>query len=112
MQYRNPENAVFRPTDLKVPSDAGCIKTLKYIQKQIGIDESDTIRTHGLRHTLASYLLSQGVQIKYVSELLGHANTSITTMKTYEHLLKEQNTEQENKAVLALNKLQKIPAND
>lgn len=110
-QYRDPENAVFRSTDLKIPSDAGCIKTLKYIQKQIGIDETETIRTHGLRHTLASYLLSQGVQIKYVSELLGHANTSIT-MKTYEHLLKEQNKEQENKAALALTKLKKIPAND
>jgi len=103
---RDPENAVFKSYDQKIPTDTGCIKTLTTIQDAISIPRKEQIATHGLRHTLASYLLSQGVQIKYVSELLGHKNTAIT-MKAYEHLLKEQNIEQQDKTISALNELSK-----
>ena len=105
-KYRDPENAVFKSTDRKIPTDTGCIKTLTTIQDEIGIPRKAQIATHGLRHTLASYLLSQGIQIKYVSELLGHKNTAIT-MRAYEHLLKEQNVEQQDKTLNALNELVK-----
>jgi len=105
-KYRDPENAVFKSIDCKIPTDTGCIKTLTTIQDEIGIPRKAQIATHGLRHTLASYLLSQGIQIKYVSELLGHKNTAIT-MRAYEHLLKEQNVEQQDKTLNALNELVK-----
>lgn len=45
-----------------------------------------TIRFHDLRHTCATMLLSQGVHPKFVQELLGHANISIT-LDTYSHFL-------------------------
>jgi integrase len=45
-----------------------------------------TIRFHDLRHTCATVLLSQGVHPKFVQELLGHANISIT-LDTYSHFL-------------------------
>ncbi len=45
-----------------------------------------TIRFHDLRHTCATLLLSQGVHPKFVQELLGHANISIT-LDTYSHFL-------------------------
>jgi len=36
-----------------------------------------------LRHTFASWLLSAGVQIQHVGELLGHADGGITASKHY-----------------------------
>jgi len=44
------------------------------------------IRFHDLRHTAATLLLGRGVPVKVVSELLGHANVSIT-LNMYGHVL-------------------------
>src|SRR5579859_5108060 len=44
------------------------------------------IRFHDLRHTAATLLLLQGVPVKVVSELLGHASVTIT-MNLYMHVL-------------------------
>ena len=44
------------------------------------------VRLHDLRHTHASLLLQQGVNIKVIQERLGHANVQIT-LDTYSHLL-------------------------
>ncbi|MBA3823620.1 MAG: site-specific integrase [Ktedonobacterales bacterium] len=52
--------------------------------KQLGISE-DT-RFHDLRHTCATLLLADGVNIKVVSEMLGHADISIT-LRIYAHVL-------------------------
>ncbi len=44
------------------------------------------IRFHDLRHTCATLLLRQGVNPKFVQELLGHASVAIT-LDTYSHML-------------------------
>jgi integrase len=44
------------------------------------------IRFHDMRHTAATILLSRGVHVKLVSELLGHA-TIVLTLDTYSHLI-------------------------
>lgn len=44
------------------------------------------IRFHDLRHTCATLLLLQGANVKVVSELLGHADISIT-LRIYAHVL-------------------------
>ena len=44
------------------------------------------IRFHDLRHTCATLLLRQGVNPKYVQDLLGHADISLT-LNTYSHVL-------------------------
>lgn len=54
------------------------------------------IRIHDLRHTHATLLLAQGVDIKTISERLGHSNISIT-MNTYTDVLKELDTSAANK---------------
>ena len=44
------------------------------------------IHFHDLRHTATTLLLSRGVHIKVVSEMLGHSDVSIT-LRTYAHVL-------------------------
>lgn len=51
-------------------------------------DKLPDITLHDLRHTSATLLIANHVDIKTVSERLGHANTS-TTMNIYAHALKE-----------------------
>jgi integrase len=44
------------------------------------------IRPHDLQHTAATLLLAQGVPVKVVSEMMGHANVGIT-LSIYGHVL-------------------------
>jgi len=46
---------------------------------------STSTRVHDLRHTFATLLLERGVNIRAVSELLGHASVTIT-LNTYGHV--------------------------
>lgn len=46
---------------------------------------------HGLRHTSASLLISQGLDIATISKRLGHSNTS-TTLNIYSHAFKKLDT--------------------
>ena len=55
----------------------------KPILGRIGLPQ---IRFHDLRHTCATLLLSQNVNPKVVSEMLGHASIAIT-LDTYSHVL-------------------------
>jgi len=57
----------------------GLLKTLQL--KQRGL--------HNLRHTFASHLFAKKVDIKIISELLGHSSVQIT-YDTYVHILEEQ----------------------
>lgn len=43
------------------------------------------MRLHDLRHTFASILIAQGVNIAFASRQLGHASVS-TTLNVYTHL--------------------------
>ncbi len=51
-------------------------------------DKLPDIPLHGLRHTSATLLISQNVDVKTVSNRLGHAQTS-TTMDIYSHALQK-----------------------
>ena len=57
-------------------------------------------RFHDLRHTAASLLLGEGVPVPVVSQLLGHADSSIT-LKVYAHMLPDH----QGVAALAINSL-------
>lgn len=50
-------------------------------------DLPQTLRFHDLRHCHATWLLSSGVNVKVVSERLGHASIRIT-LDTYAHAIK------------------------
>jgi integrase len=48
--------------------------------------ELPPMRFHNLRHGAASLLLAEGVNVKVISEMLGHADVTVT-LKVYAHLL-------------------------
>lgn len=60
-----------------------CTKTLPKLLKACNLP---SIRFHDLRHTYASLMLNADVNIKILSELLGHSKTSIT-MDIYAHTM-------------------------
>lgn len=60
---------------------------------------------HQIRHTNASLLISQGVDIATVSRRLGYADKA-TTLKTYTHAIKEYDTEASEKLDSLLKKKQ------
>lgn len=62
-------------------------KAFRLILKHCDITPSTGV--HSLRHTFASILFKNGVDVKTVSELLGHSSTTIT-YNTYIHLIQEQ----------------------
>jgi integrase len=59
-----------------------CIAHMRLL-KRVGLPY---IRFHDLRHAAATLLLLQGVPVKVVSEMLGHASVTIT-MNLYMHVL-------------------------
>lgn len=68
----------------------------KYVHQRLDIFKKSgypSFRTHNLRHTHCTKLISNGLSPKYVQERLGHKNIQ-TTMNIYHHLTDEtKNTE-------------------
>lgn len=82
---RNKKNLVFINTKMEVVTHNAVNKTLKNLCRKIGIQE---VTTHCLRHTHASMLLYNGVNVKYISRRLGHKDI-LTTLQTYSHIIDE-----------------------
>ena len=70
------------PTDVGTPTLIGNL-AFKNILSAAGLPE---IRRYDLRHTIATLLLSKGINPKVVSERLGHASITLT-LDTYWHVL-------------------------
>lgn len=64
----------------------------KWFSKFIKRNNLPKLTYHGLRHTNASLLIGQGVDVKTISGRLGHARASTTT-DIYSHLLKRPDEE-------------------
>ena len=69
---------------IKIPKSKN--KGKKYIEIPIG-EKLSQIGFHGLRHTIATLLISQQVDVATVSARLGHAQIT-TTYNFYVHPLK------------------------
>jgi len=81
--------AVKSPDDYLFVSERGGNLTTRTIQKiftqalnKSGVKKAATF--HSLRHSFATHLLENGIDIRYVQELLGHAN--IRTTQIYTHV--------------------------
>jgi len=66
-------------------STQGISKIIAQLRREAGIDRHVT--PHMLRHTVATLLLRNGVDIRVVQEFLGHS--SIATTQRYTHIAKE-----------------------
>ena len=70
------------------PSSSWCDK---HMQALVQDNNLPHITVHGLRHTYASMLISEGVPISEVSAQLGHASVDIT-LRVYTHLFTDAST--------------------
>lgn len=74
----------------------------KHLAKILEQAELPAIRLYDLRHTHGSLLLDQDMNIKAISDRLGHANTSMTVNR-YLHAQRSQSQEGVNRLDAALN---------
>jgi integrase len=77
MADRDGGLSIFNPSNLRN-------RSLKRIKERSGVRED--LCFHDLRHTCATLLLREGVNVKVVSEMLGHASITIT-LNIYAHVL-------------------------
>lgn len=73
---------VFSNTNGGMLARRNVYRTLENIVKRSGIDKTPSL--HDLRHTFASELIRNGLDMKKVSQILGHSSVT-TTMNIYVH---------------------------
>ncbi len=96
--FENIIEFVFTQENGKIYSATTLNKKYKEILKKCDLDTN--IRFHDLRHTFASYLISENVSVPIVSQMLGHSKVS-TTLDIYTHSdIKQQK--------IAIDKFEKI----
>lgn len=78
---KNPSPALFLNNQGKRLTTRGLEYILTEIQNKTGIDFG--LHPHMLRHSFATYLLSQGADLVSIQKLLGHANLNATQIYTH-----------------------------
>src|SRR5215217_5407607 len=79
------ENGLVFPSQVGTP--IGGRNLIRHFKRRLGrAGLPSTFRFHDLRHTCATLLLRQGVHVKFVQELLGHGDVSLT-LNVYSHVL-------------------------
>lgn len=95
-EYQDNDLVMCTPSGTPI-NPANVRRSLNVLIKKTAVPK---IRFHDLRHTHATLLLAKGVNVKVISERLGHSNIKIT-LDTYSHVLP---TMQED----AVNKIEEI----
>lgn len=79
----NESNHIVRTSNDGIVPPERLERSFYALLNRIGIEQTGT---HSLRHTFASMLFEDGVDVKTVSTLLGHSSVQIT-LNTYIHLI-------------------------
>lgn len=83
-RWKNDSDLVFANPDNGQPYSFQTVaRVLDRVANRLGLPH---IRVHDMRHTHATLLLEAGIQVKVVSERLGHASVR-TTLEIYTHVL-------------------------
>lgn len=91
---RRGDDSTFVMTGTEKPMEPrGCLERFKRFQKRLGVQEHNW---HCLRHTFATRCVENGVDIKSLSEIMGHSDVEIT-MQRYVHPSMDTKKEQVNK---------------
>jgi integrase len=82
--YKGPDDSVFlnsagRPCDYRKVGEE-----FRQAVRASGVRADGRLSLHSLRHGYASLLISQGLDVLFVSRQLGHANPNVT-LKVYAH---------------------------
>jgi integrase/recombinase XerD len=78
----NKRNFLFPGVDETQPLDPSSVrKVLTQAKQKIGIEAK--VKVHSLRHAFATHLLENGVDLRIIQLLLGHASISSTTIYTH-----------------------------
>ena len=96
--WRNEWNLVFT-TKSATPLDERNV--LRRFQNILALAGLPKMRLHDLRHSAVAILIAQGVNVKAISELLGHSSVAFT-LQVYGHLLEETKHEAADKMDAAL----------
>jgi integrase len=83
------ESGLVFTTDIGTPINPQNL--LKHFKKKTREAALPKIKFHSMRHSCASYLLSQNVHPKIVQELLGHSTVNLT-LNTYSHIINPLNS--------------------
>ena len=81
-EYQDNDSVMCTPSGTPI-NPANVRRSLNALIKEAAVPK---IRFHDLRHTHATLLLAKGVNVKVISERLGHSNIKIT-VDTYSHVL-------------------------
>ncbi|MER1987374.1 MAG: tyrosine-type recombinase/integrase [Solibacillus sp.] len=81
---------LYEDNDLVICTNTGTLQdprnVVRVMKRLVKSTKVPNIRFHDIRHTHASILISEGVDIVKISRRLGHANPKIT-LEFYAHLL-------------------------
>jgi integrase len=83
-----PQRGIVFPNEIGSTLNPSNLRNRSFTRIKARSDVREDLRFHDLRHTCATLLLSEGVNVKVVSELLEHASITIT-LNTYSHVLPE-----------------------
>jgi site-specific recombinase XerD len=76
-----PDDLIFTGVGGKAYSDKSVQEVVKKAAKNAGINKDVTPKT--LRHSFATHLLENGVDLRYIQELLGHSSSKTTEIYTH-----------------------------